>query len=51
MYFLFKKDPWGNNIPVYAAQTDAATTNFGRNSREKLYTLWVPGNTRTLFGL
>ena len=51
MYYLFKKDPWGNNVPVYAAQTDAAAFSFAKSSREPLYRTWAPGNTRTIGGL
>ena len=51
MHYLFKKDPWGNNIPVYAAQTDAAALNFIRSSRDELSHTWAPGNTRTIGGL
>lgn len=51
MYFLFKKDFMGNNIPVYAAQTDAAVMYFVKSSRDRLSRTWVPGNTRTLMGI
>ena len=51
MYYLFKKDFMGNRIPVYAAQTDAATMNFVNNSRDQLSRTWVPGNTRTILGI
>ena len=51
MYYLFKEDPWGNKIPVYAAQTDSAIMHIVKNSKINLMRTWVPGNTRTLMGI
>ena len=51
MYFLFKKDLWGNKIPVYAAQSDKAIMRVVSTSRDDLISTWVPGNKRTLMGI
>ncbi len=50
MYYLFKKDPWGNNVPCYAAQTNKSATHYALNSSEPVYCVSWPGNPKTLFG-
>ena len=51
MYYLFKKDPWGNMLPVYAAQTSGSIMRYARHSRDHLWIMAAPGNMKVILGL
>ena len=51
MYYLFKKDQFGNYIPRYAAQSGSEAFRFANNSSEQLYCIHVDGNKKTILGL
>ena len=51
MYYIFKKDQFGNYIPCYAAQSPGAAHSFMQASTDQVYCMHVPGNKKTIIGL
>lgn len=51
MYYIFKKDIWGNHVPYFAAQTNNSATHYANGMRDDAVFLHVQGNTKTLMGI
>lgn len=48
MYYLFKEDPFGHKIPVFASQKAKAADCFAAGSNDVLYVMHTRGNSKLI---
>ena len=51
MYYLFKKDLYGNKVPCFAAEHGHVAMQYAKNTKDEVHGFYADGKTKTILGL